>query len=53
MPNATGPGPIFPNFAGGWSDGLSQPWFWVCLVFQLGICVGFFIFFRKEQLTKP
>ncbi|KXT01368.1 hypothetical protein AC578_6619 [Pseudocercospora eumusae] len=51
--NSTGPGPTFPNFAGGWSDGLSQPWFWICLLFQLGICVGFFTFFRKEQLTKP
>ncbi|GIZ44984.1 hypothetical protein CKM354_000816800 [Cercospora kikuchii] len=51
--NSTGPGPTFPNFAGGWVDGLSQPWFWICLAFQLGICVGFFTFFRKEQLTKP
>ncbi|KAF2214124.1 glycosyltransferase family 5 protein [Cercospora zeae-maydis SCOH1-5] len=51
--NSTGPGPTFPNFAGGWLPGLSQPWFWICLAFQLGICVGFFTFFRKEQLTKP
>ncbi|KAK4624114.1 Cell wall alpha-1,3-glucan synthase ags1 [Fulvia fulva] len=51
--NSVGPGPTFPNFAGGWSDGLSEPWFWVCLIFQLAICVGFFTFFRKEQLTKP
>lgn len=51
--NSIGPGPTFPNFAGGWSEGLAQPWFWICLFFQLFICVGFFTFFRKEQLTKP
>lgn len=51
--NSVGPGPTFPNVGGGWSDGLSHPWFWICLFFQLGICVGFFTFFRKEQLTKP
>ncbi|KAF2163334.1 glycosyltransferase family 5 protein [Zasmidium cellare ATCC 36951] len=51
--NSIGPGPTFPNFAGGWSEGLAQPWFWIGLLFQLGICVGFFTFFRKEQLTKP
>lgn len=51
--NSVGPGPTFPNLAGSLSAGLSQPWFWICLLSQLGICVGFFAFFRKEQLTKP
>ena len=51
--NSVGPGATFPNFAGGWTAGLSQPWFWVGLLAQLAICVGFFTFFRKEQLTKP
>ncbi|SMQ48893.1 unnamed protein product [Zymoseptoria tritici ST99CH_3D7] len=51
--NSTGPGPTFPSFATDITGGLSEPWFWICLLFQLGICVGYFTFFRKEQLTKP
>ncbi|MCJ1398815.1 Cell wall alpha-1,3-glucan synthase ags1 [Xylographa trunciseda] len=52
-PNAIGPGDVFPDFSGGIGDGLSKAWFWVALVMQLIICVGFFTFFRKEQLSKP
>lgn len=51
--NSIGPGPTFPDLAGNWGEGLSQPWFWMCLLFQLSISVGFFMFFRKEQLAKP
>jgi alpha-1,3-glucan synthase len=51
--NSVGPGPTFPNLALDWRAGLSEPWFWVCLLLQLCICIGFFTFFRKEQLTKP
>ena len=52
-PNNIGPGDVFPDFSGGFSSGLSKAWFWVALGMQLIICVGFFTFFRKEQLSKP
>lgn len=51
-PNNIGPGSVFPDFGLGW-DGLAHPWFWVALICQGIICVGFFTFFRKEQLSKP
>lgn len=51
-PDNTGPGTVFPNF-GLSLDGLGYRWFWVCLGFQLIIPVGFFMFFRKEQISKP
>ncbi|KAK4466054.1 family 5 putative glycoside hydrolase family 13/Glycosyltransferase [Cladorrhinum samala] len=51
-PNAVGPGPVFPNLALSLS-GLGNAWFWVCLIMQIGICVAFGTFFRKEQLSKP
>ncbi|KAK5113286.1 hypothetical protein LTR85_010903 [Meristemomyces frigidus] len=50
--NSVGPGPTFPNIGGG-LEGLGNAWFWICLLFQLSIPVGYFIYFRKEQLTKP
>ena len=52
-PDANGPGAVFPDFSLGIMEGLQQAWFWVALVFQLAICIGFFMFFRKEQLFKP
>ena len=52
-PNKIGPGDVFPDFSGGVGDGLTKAWFWVALIMQLIICVGFFMFFRKEQLSKP
>lgn len=52
-PNATGPGPVFPNLAVDLKGGLEHVWFWVPLALQLLVCVGFFRFFRKEQLFKP
>lgn len=51
-PDAVGPGPVFPNLALS-LDGLRNGWFWACLLLQLGICVMFGTFFRKEQLSKP
>lgn len=51
-PNNVGPGPVFPNLALG-TGGLTNGWFWVCLLMQISICVGFALFFRKEQLSKP
>ena len=50
--NSVGPGPTFPNIAGG-LEGLGNAWFWICLLCQLAIPIGYFIYFRKEQLTKP
>lgn len=52
-PNAIGPGDVFPDFSIDWKEPLGLHWFWVALLFQLLICVGFFAFFRKEQLSKP
>ncbi|KAI4280846.1 MAG: hypothetical protein L6R38_004122 [Xanthoria sp. 2 TBL-2021] len=52
-PDAMGPGSVFPNFALGVLMGLRHHWFWIGLMFQLVIPVGFFVFFRKAQLFKP
>ncbi len=51
-PDGNGPGTVFPNLAMS-LDGLRHPWFWITIILQLVICVGFFRWFRKEQLTKP
>jgi len=57
-PNKIGPGTVFPD-ASTWDfeEGLqgspmaSIP-FWVALICQLVIVVGYFWFYRKEQLCK-
>ncbi|KAL3470643.1 hypothetical protein BJX99DRAFT_264045 [Aspergillus californicus] len=51
-PNNIGPGPISPDVTVGASS-VANAWFWIALFFQLLICAGFLMFFRKEQLTKP
>jgi alpha-1,3-glucan synthase len=58
-PNAIGPGTVFPN-VGTWdfSDGLSgSPMasapFWIALICQIVIVLGYFWFYRKEQLSRP
>lgn len=51
-PNRLGPGPISPDITGGVSA-LWQAWFWIGLIMNLLICVGFYKFYRKEQLQKP
>lgn len=51
-PDNTGPGAVFPNFALG-ASGLGSAAFWFGLLLQIVICVGFALFFRKEQLAKP
>lgn len=51
-PDRLGPGSVFPNLALS-MGGLKDSVFWVALVSQGVICVGFFAFFRKEQLSKP
>lgn len=50
--NSVGPGTTFPDFSASLA-GLAYPWFWVCLLAQIAICIGFFTYFRKEQLSKP
>jgi len=52
-PNNIGPGTVFPDFATSYLASIQQPWFWVALFCQIIICIGFTIFFRKEQLMKP
>ena len=51
--SSTGPLPYYPSLAYNISEGLSYAGFWICLIFQLIVCVGYFAFFRKEQLSKP
>ncbi|KAH6637311.1 glycosyltransferase family 5 protein [Chaetomium tenue] len=52
-PNALSPHTTFPDFSQGVMPGAASPFFWVCLLFQLIIPIGFFKFFRKEQVSKP
>ncbi|KAJ5766305.1 uncharacterized protein N7511_003921 [Penicillium nucicola] len=52
-PDRDGPGDVFPDFSAGIIEGISKPWFWIALSCQLAIPVGFFMFFRNEQLNKP
>lgn len=40
-PNKIGPGPISPDITGNVSN-IWQAWFWVGLIFNLAICVGYF-----------
>ncbi|ORY31635.1 putative alpha-glucan synthase [Naematelia encephala] len=58
-PDKVGPGNVFPN-PGLWDVGnsganfpLKQWEFWFCLFCQIVIVIGYFVFFRKEQLSKP
>lgn len=50
--NSVGPGPTFPNISAN-LDGLANAWFWIGLLSQIGLAIGYFVYFRKEQLTKP
>lgn len=52
-PNSLTPHATFPDFTQGTMPGAAAPYFWVCLGFQLIIPLGFFKFFRKEQVEKP
>ncbi|PBK78186.1 modular protein with glycoside hydrolase family 13 and glycosyltransferase family 5 domains [Armillaria solidipes] len=58
-PNRIGPGSVFPD-AAGWDfdEGLkgspmAEPVFWIALICQLIIVIGYFWFYRKEQLSRP
>lgn len=53
-PGRGGVGSVFPDFgSANVSACLGSGWFWVGLGMQMVVCVGFFKFFRKEQLSKP
>lgn len=51
-PDKTGPGSVFPDFCTNPREGLASAWFWVALLLQLAVPIGFGAFFRKEQLNK-
>jgi alpha-1,3-glucan synthase len=57
-PNAIGPADTFLDFAT-WSPSeeggaiFASVSFWLCLFCQIVICIGYLVFFRKEQLSKP
>ena len=59
-PNRIGPGSVFPADSATWNfeEGLqgspmaSAP-FWIALICQLVIVIGYFWFYRKEQLSRP
>jgi alpha-1,3-glucan synthase len=59
-PNRIGPESVFPD-AGTWDFGntglrgspMASAPFWIALSCQLIIVVGYFWFYRKEQLGKP
>ncbi|KAF3763907.1 family 5 glycosyltransferase [Cryphonectria parasitica EP155] len=52
-PDKLGPGPVFPDLSKGAGAVVGSAWFWVVLGLNLGICFGYFKFFRKEQVSKP
>ena len=52
-PDKDGPGDVFPDLSAGLIQAISKPWFWIALGCQLVIPVGFFMIFRKAQLSKP
>ncbi|KAG1859045.1 glycoside hydrolase family 13/glycosyltransferase family 5 protein [Suillus tomentosus] len=58
-PNRIGPGSVFPNvgtwdFSHGLKDSpLASAPFWLALTCQIVIVLGYFWFYRKEQLARP
>ncbi|KAJ5683634.1 hypothetical protein N7462_006799 [Penicillium macrosclerotiorum] len=52
-PDRDGPGDVFPDFSAGILLGIKKPWFWIALICQLIIPIGYLKFFRNEQLNKP
>ena len=51
-PDKIGPSDVFPNFCVNPREALGGAWFWVALLFQVAVPIGFAVFFRKEQLSK-
>ncbi|KAI7955973.1 hypothetical protein MJO29_007372 [Puccinia striiformis f. sp. tritici] len=58
-PNRIGPGGVFPDLAlwnpkFSYLDSPLANWqFWIALICQLIIVAGYFVLFRREQLSKP
>ncbi|GKT65805.1 alpha-1,3-glucan synthase [Colletotrichum tofieldiae] len=52
-PNKVGPSTVFPDISEGLNVAFANGWFWVVLFLNLFICIGYFKFFRKEQVSKP
>ncbi|TQN65173.1 Cell wall alpha-1,3-glucan synthase ags1 [Colletotrichum shisoi] len=52
-PNNVGPSSVFPDISEGLGVAFANAWFWVVLFLNLFICIGYFKFFRKEQVSKP
>ncbi|WVN90024.1 uncharacterized protein L203_105256 [Cryptococcus depauperatus CBS 7841] len=58
-PDKVGPGNVFPNPAiwdikgTGANNPFSHWEFWLCLICQIVIVIGYAFFFRREQLSKP
>ncbi len=53
-PARTGTGEVFPGLSEGLDVVLHETyWFQTALLAQLVIQIGFFMFFRKGQLSKP
>ncbi|KAL0934139.1 alpha-glucan synthase [Colletotrichum truncatum] len=52
-PNKVGPASVFPDISEGLGTAFANAWFWVVLFLNLFICIGYFKFFRKEQVSKP
>jgi alpha-1,3-glucan synthase len=52
-PDNLGPGDVFPDFSsyrlGDSLEPFQKPWFYIGLLSQLLICVGYFMFFRKVE----
>lgn len=51
-PDKLGPSTVFPDLCINPREGLNHVWFWIALLFQLTVPIGFAFFFRKEQLSK-
>ncbi|OLN82365.1 Cell wall alpha-1,3-glucan synthase ags1 [Colletotrichum chlorophyti] len=52
-PNNVGPASVFPDISEGLGVAFANAWFWVVMMLNLFICIGYFKFFRKEQVSKP
>jgi alpha-1,3-glucan synthase len=54
-PDNHGPGDVFPNPSVSYQgqEFWLKPLFWIGLMFQLLIAVGYLCWFRREQLSKP
>lgn len=52
-PNSKGPGDVFPDPSlGGVESPIQKPIFWLALIFQIVVAIGYLIWFRKEQLSR-